>query len=238
MLDYNKYEETFNCFVNYKSLSKFIGEKLYLSEGGLPFIDLPCGSGKLLSEMTQLNMNLVGVDLSEYQTKKAQSVAGSKAEIFTANCFDIKKIINKFDAVIIHCGNSFIQNFSPLEQSKLLEYFLSFDNVGKVIVEYQNIDYFSNYKENTWYSRNVNENLEVKSSHSYISDGKKVDFIFKHKNGQPQHHNIVLYDFNVDSHDILNSYDYKNYPATYRDYNGEDYSHIILEVTNARKKES
>ncbi len=136
MLDYSKYEETFNCFINYKRLSSFLIEKLDFPENETTFIDFPCGGGNLLSEMVQSNFHLAGIDLSSKQTQKAQSIIGKNAKIFTANCFESEQIIKEFNLAIVHCGNSFIQNFNALKQSQLLKYILSIKNVFKIIIEY------------------------------------------------------------------------------------------------------
>ena len=70
-----------------------------------------------------------------------------------------------------------------------------------------------------------------------MSDGKQVKFIFKNKNNKPHEHSIILYDFNIDSHHFLKNYDCKTYPATYRDFNSEIYSHMILEITTKKRDE-
>lgn len=227
-----QYDETFGQLVDYAKQAEFLRQQLSPDE---VFIDLACGTGRLLAELEErVEWELWGVDIDECQLnmarKRTKSTRFVSGDVFAPDELDVE---NQWQNGRVHLGFAFVNRLSRSSRASLLKAWVKHSQVQSLILEAWNLDHQrTTFVEGELYKRAVKDG-QLRSRYELLdeSQGKiQLEMEFEVESGTHRTESIMFW---FDSRELVKIAEREGWrgriaPAIYRDEGGASHDVIIL----------
>lgn len=196
------YSYTFDLLFKYRETAIFLNQILQKYNIDT-IVDLPCGGGYLLSELSSLGVfNLYGVDFNTDQLKSAKSKC-PQALLYNYDIFNMnfKNVISSSKCnTIIYIGNSFVNMFPEEQSLKMIRNIVESGICEFLLIEAQNWPLFSkSYPVGYLSKKRLNNFTSFESTTLELSDtSKSVFFRFFRGKELIYSGNKWFYNFNIE----------------------------------------
>ena len=161
-----QYDHTAGSVIDYPKLARFLCSETRLLDA-TAFIDLACGTGRLLQEIRAIrpDLPLIGIDASAEQL----AVARDRVTDMTFHTLDLTRLstlpaAGTWEGAAAHAGYCFINTLRPEERDQLFEQILTTPGIARLGFEIQNEDHQQEaYLEDVWYERILESGVTLRS---------------------------------------------------------------------------